>query len=368
MVKVPSSKDKFSGRIPNVNWKSINPEWKKDCFRIRQDIEEYHEQGSKEWLDSRERCVCASDLGNLFGFWSRYGSALYGKLTGAKVSTISAQRDINMKLCYNKVCYAFKRLYNDGEIAEVPEHIMNCEPCKNESNAAMQWGKIHETNALKVVHDETDFVIAESGLKKSKHEIVVGDTKLPLYIGASPDGLINTDIIDGVGENAVLEIKCSTPFIPEKDAYKYFKRMKWKTFPHYYVSQVQLQMYQTKRMHAYLVNYTPTDGVKIMKMKFNARYMELVIDMIKTFAIYAWSNSKPPREDFWSTYENYEEYLRLNDEIVKSIEDYRDVPSIVVERYLKPFYIRNGDHDEDLFLDHLEPEKKNTIREIVLVS
>jgi len=103
-------------------------------------------------------------------------------------------------------------------------------------NIATEYGQANELVALMEFEEKMGVTVQETGFHKKDN-----------WLGASPDGLIDTED----GWSGILEIKC--PFgLRHKDEPE-FKKLE--DMPHYY-AQVQLEMYCTDREDAYFCQWT----------------------------------------------------------------------------------------------------------------
>lgn len=155
-------------------------------------------QGSEEWLKARCGVVTAS----------RFNDVL------ASIKSGEAAARYNYK-------------------AEIIAERLTGAPAESYTNAAMQWGTDHESEARSVYEAVTGQPVTEVGLIK-----IDG-----LEAGASPDGL--------VGEDGLVEIKCPNT------ATHILTRLNPTTAMKKHYAQIQGQLWATNRKWCDLVSYDP---------------------------------------------------------------------------------------------------------------
>jgi hypothetical protein len=326
-IVVPDNKgSKFKGSNPNVHWKELKKTWMSDIsyglstkkiINPVFDADKYHtyEQGTEEWKSIRKQFISASGLSGLFGFWTTLGMGYtgYKRLEYAK----------GLESFYNSVCFNLKvhALESNKTLSDLPKHIAYSEHEEMKKDVKLVWGSNHEANGLCVIANKIRNVISVTGFHTA---IVDTDSFKKLPIGASPDGLIENVIPESVVDqldltNYVIEIKCPCPFMEKDGLYTYRKVKPYGEVPPYYIPQIQMQMYLTKRKDALFCCYTPTLGCNFFHVKFDENYCREMVELIGYFAKYCWENSTPPKDNFWSSIDRrYKEFCSRTVAISKS--------------------------------------------------
>jgi hypothetical protein len=147
---------------------------------------------------------------------------------------------------YKLVTYPNKAELPAGAITYILEKVCEiaCEPQDDApfTNAAIQWGRDHELEAIEWFEDKLNYTVQATGENQQFIELP------ELNAGATPDGLID--------DNAIVEVKCPNSIthlnylnIKGEDSLK-------ETEPKYYW-QMMMQFLVTGRSKGYFVSYDP---------------------------------------------------------------------------------------------------------------
>lgn len=139
---------------------------------------------------------------------------------------------------------------------------------------AMEWGVLNEVAAIQRYKSITGREVDSLGFAIHSEE------KLN-WLGASPDGLLNCIL-----GNGILEVKC--PYNKGKPE----KALPWSTMPFYYMPQVQGQMEIMDRDWVDLYCWTP-NGSTIFRVGRDRSYWALIHEILREFW---WENVIPARE------------------------------------------------------------------------
>lgn len=139
---------------------------------------------------------------------------------------------------------------------------------------AMEWGVLNEVAAIQRYKSITGREVGSLGFAIHSEE------KLN-WLGASPDGLLNCIL-----GNGILEVKC--PYNKGKPE----KALPWSTMPFYYMPQVQGQMEIMDRDWVDLYCWTP-NGSTIFRVGRDRSYWALIHEILREFW---WENVIPARE------------------------------------------------------------------------
>lgn len=120
---------------------------------------------------------------------------------------------------------------------------------------AVQWGITNEIKGIKVLEENEKVKVVSTGLWLSNNG----------FLGASPDGIVNSDYI--------VEVKCPWKFRNKKLETEIEKDHSYIVYrenniilinkKHEYWDQIQGQLYLTKRKCCYLVIWTPGQSIII---------------------------------------------------------------------------------------------------------
>ena len=132
------------------------------------------------------------------------------------------------------------------------------------TNASMQWGTEHESEARRAYSLETDVTVEEIGFARHPR----------LKSGASPDGL--------VGDDGVLEIKCP-------NTHTHIGTLLAEKVPKKYITQMQWQMVCTERSWCDFVSYDPRLPLEmqlfIKRIARDDDYISTLEDEVEKFII-----------------------------------------------------------------------------------
>ena len=287
------------GKCPNLNMFSIEentltnhnrfvflPPYHEDKQDVKKIVpEDYPKISQKDprWLQLRKGWISASNAATWMGFFEME----LLKHLDLPVSWHDPQKKIDLILEIFEKNIQEKEHLNDHVNGDDITTIFG------KKRICMEWGRIHEKNAIKVILDlyphlkiyETGFYpLSENILNQLLLEnSIFGKEEKNNFpkIGASPDGIIEDSI---TGIRMVLECKCPCPFIwnEEKKIYQYMEnKIPYQTIPIYYIPQVILQMLCTGLDICLFVCWTPEKGCSLFRVHFDKILCIQILQCIK---------------------------------------------------------------------------------------